>query len=148
MDDAEGGGVRITVEGKGLPAGYHGLHLHEKGVCDASSKDPATGSPFFSAGAHLDVDGGHDHAHHTGDLPDLLINENGTGAATTVTDRFQPDQLFDADGTSVIIHVLADNQANVPDRYKAPDGTPGPDPDTLKAGDSGGRLACGIIEKP
>ncbi|ROO89992.1 Cu-Zn family superoxide dismutase [Actinocorallia herbida] len=145
--DAENGPARVTIKAQGLPPGYHGLHFHQTGVCDANSKDPATGSPFFSAGPHLDT-GGHEHAHHTGDLPDLLINTDGTGTATAVSDRFQVDQLFDADGTSVIIHANADNQSNIPDRYTAPDGQKGPDADTLKAGDSGGRTACGILQKP
>ncbi|MCD0451206.1 superoxide dismutase family protein [Actinocorallia sp. API 0066] len=145
--DADGGMAEITVKGEGLPAGYHGLHLHEKGVCDPAATDPATGSPFASAGSHFDLNG-HDHGEHSGDLPDLLVNADGTGSATAVTDRFEIGQLFDSDGTAVIIHVLADNQSNIPDRYTDPTGEKGPDADTLKTGDSGGRLACGVLTQP
>ncbi|GAB2848689.1 superoxide dismutase family protein [Actinocorallia aurea] len=141
------GPAKVTVKGQGLPPGYHGLHLHQKGLCDPNSKDPDTGSPFFSAGPHLDT-GGHEHANHTGDLPALLVNADGTGTVTALSDRFQSTQLFDADGTSVILHAKPDNLANIPDRYTAPDGKKGPDAETLKAGDSGPRLGCGILTKP
>lgn len=53
------------------------------------------------------------------------------------------DLLFGADGTSLIVHEGRDNYANIPERY-APNG---PDEETLKTGDAGARIACGIITK-
>jgi Cu-Zn family superoxide dismutase len=44
----------------------------------------------------------------------------------------------------LILHALADNCANIPDRYQT-GGVPGPDATTLATGDAGGRLACGLI---
>ncbi|GAA3441764.1 superoxide dismutase family protein [Planomonospora venezuelensis] len=144
--------LKVTVSG--LPAGYHGFHIHSKGVCDPASTDPATGSPFFSAGEHFNL-GPESHPGHSGDLPDLLVGKNGTGSATVVTDRFQIKQLLDADGSAVIVHAAADNKANIPGRYSRPSDTTdpdapttmttGPDEQTLKTGDSGGRIACGVI---
>src|SRR4051812_47402171 len=64
--------AKITISARGLPPGYHGFHIHKKGICDPESLDPATGSPFFSAGPHVDLDE-HSHPQHTGDLPDLLV---------------------------------------------------------------------------
>jgi superoxide dismutase, Cu-Zn family len=139
------GKPRITVTVKGLPAGYHGIHVHTKGVCDPRSIDPATGSPFFSAGPHFTL-GATAHPAHSGDLPDLLVGADGTGSASFVTDRFRVSQLLDGDGSSVVIHTAPDNQANIPDRYHHAGGT-GPDAETLKAGDSGARTACGVIRK-
>ena len=136
---------KVTVSAKGLPAGYHGFHFHKKGVCDARSIDPKTGSPFFSAGPHFDL-ASHSHPNHSGDLPDLLIAADGTGHATITTDRFRLRQLQDADGSAIIIHALPDNQANIPKRYQA-NGKPGPDAESHRTGDSGGRLACGVITK-
>lgn len=144
VEDAGNGKTRLTVGVSNLPAGFHGLHVHTKGVCDAQSKDPATGSPFFSAGGHWDL-GSHSHDDHTGDLPNLLVTADGTGAATVVTDRFTVAQLLDGDGSAIMVHSGADNHANIPDRYRTSAGTSGPDAETLKAGDSGGRLACGVI---
>jgi Cu-Zn family superoxide dismutase len=71
----------------------------------------------------------------------LLVNADGTGTATFVTDRYAIVDLFDADGSAFIVHALADNYANIPTRY-APSG---PDATTLGTGDAGGRLACGVI---
>jgi Cu-Zn family superoxide dismutase len=138
--------TEITVTAKGLPAGYHGFHVHKKGVCDAKSIDPKTGSPFFSAGPHFDL-GSHSHPNHSGDLPALLIAADGTGHTTIVTDRFRMRQLLDADGSAIIIHKLPDNQANIPKRYGEPGGKTGPDAESRKTGDSGARIACGVISK-
>jgi Cu-Zn family superoxide dismutase len=137
---------KITVTAKGLPAGYHGFHVHTKGVCDAKSIDPKTGSPFFSAGPHFDL-GSHSHPDHSGDLPPLLVSADGTGRMTIVTERFRLRRLLDADGSAIIVHALPDNQANIPKRYGTPGGTPGPDAESHKAGDSGARIACGVIGK-
>jgi Cu-Zn family superoxide dismutase len=134
----------VTVNVTGLPPGWHGFHIHAKGVCDPKSIDPATGSPFFSAGGHFNL-GSRSHPDHSGDLPALLVAADGTGAASAVTDRFRVRQLFDRDGSAIMIHDGPDNQANIPDRYRQADGTPGPDADTLKTGDSGARIACGVI---
>lgn len=137
------GKSRVTVTVRGLPPGYHGLHIHTTGVCDPGSLDPATGSPYFSAGGHFTLGPGA-HAGHSGDLPNLLVNADGTGGASTVTDRFRVFQLSDRDGSAVVVHALADNHANIPGRYTAA-GKAGPDEATLKAGDSGGRIACGVV---
>jgi Cu-Zn family superoxide dismutase len=133
------------VVAKDLAPGYHGFHIHSVGVCDPTSKDPATGSPFFSAGSHFALNPG-DHPDHSGDLPDLLVGQDRTGSAFMVTDRFSVTQLLDKDGSAVIAHALPDNQANIPDRYNH-HGQKSPDDATLKTGDSGGRLACGVIKK-
>jgi superoxide dismutase, Cu-Zn family len=139
VEDAGGGKSKLTVTAKGLPPGYHGFHIHSVGICNPLSKDPATGSPFFSAGSHFTLRSGNNHPDHSGDLPDLLVSADGTGSAFMVTDRFSVTQLLDRDGSSVIAHALPDNQANVPGHYGHPDET------TLKTGDSGGRIACGVL---
>ncbi|WP_131738941.1 superoxide dismutase family protein [Actinomadura roseirufa] len=137
---------RLSVRVWGLPAGFHGFHVHAVGKCDPAAVDPSTGkvSPFFTAGPHLDLGGPHGHGNHSGDLPNLLIGQDGRGAGESVTDRFQAAQLTDADGSAIVVHALPDNHANIPERYSSGTGK-GPDADTLKAGDSGGRSACGVI---
>ncbi|MCT9933253.1 superoxide dismutase family protein [Planotetraspora sp. A-T 1434] len=141
IEDAENGKSTVTVRAEGLPPGFHGFHVHSKGTCEAGSTDPATGSPFFSSGPHL---GAGPHPEHTGDLPNLLVNKDGTAGATYVTDRFRVSGLVGDAGTSVIIHSKPDNNANIPERYSH-EGKAGPDAETLKAGDSGSRIACGVI---
>lgn len=138
--------ARIMVAVRDLPPGQHGFHIHSQGVCDPTATDPKTKSPFQSAGPHFDLDS-HSHPSHSGDLPDLMVGEDGTGRASVMTDRFQVQQLFDQDGSAIIVHTLPDNHANIPDRYKNEQGEPGPDAETLKTGDSGGRIACGVITR-
>jgi Cu-Zn family superoxide dismutase len=113
-----------------LPPGFHGFHVHTVGACD-----PPT---FTSAGGHFNPTGAA-HGDHAGDLPVLLVRADGRGVLATVTDRFSIDELRDADGSAAMVHALADNYANIPDRYG------GPDAETLNTGDSGGRIACGVV---
>jgi superoxide dismutase, Cu-Zn family len=138
-------GTEVVAEVQGLEPGFYGLHVHATGLCEPDSAapgDPGTTGAFLSAGGHL---GGEDaeHPDHRGDLPDLLVTEEGTGFLTTVTDRFGvQDLVADEDGSAVMVHSGPDNHANVPERY-APDG---PDEATLGTGDAGSRLACGVVE--
>jgi Cu-Zn family superoxide dismutase len=134
------GKVTVTVRARRLPAGFHGFHVHAVGRCD-----PATG--FASAGGHLNP-ANLPHDDHAGDLPVLLVNADGTAEATVTTDRFSIDQLFDADGSAMVVHAAADNFANIPTRYHSHDfDVYGPDPTTLTAGDSGDRIACGRVRR-
>lgn len=134
-------GVLVEAYVGPLPPGFHGFHLHTTGQCDPDA-DP----PFSSAGEHWSLDDA-DHPNHTGDLTALYVKEDGTAAYEVETDRFTLEDLFDDDGTAAMIHELPDNFANIPDRYlEAPDEAP--DEETLSAGDSGARLACGVVERP
>jgi Cu-Zn family superoxide dismutase len=124
--------VKVIVTGRGLPPGFHGMHVHAVGACEAPG--------FMTAGGHLKNDGT-SHSDHTGDLTSLYVKSDGTVSARFETDRFGLDTLRDLDGSAVIIHAGADNFGNVPPRY-APDG---PDQMTRDTGDSGARIACGVI---
>jgi Cu/Zn superoxide dismutase len=144
VEDVGDGKARVRVRTRDLPPGFHGLHLHDKGVCDASAKDPKTGSPFASGGSHR---GTGDHPDHEGDLPNLLVGKDGTGDATYVTDRFGVEKLISGEGSSVMVHEKPDNHGNIPERYTS-NGTAGPDAETRMAGDSGGRIACAELKQP
>ena len=126
------GPVSVTARVRGLPAGFHGFHIHAVGQCN-----PRDG--FMSAMGHLKRDA-QLHPAHIGDLPVLLVNRSGAGRLSTVTDRFDLRDLRDADGAAVILHALPDNYANIPDRYVVD-----PDTTTYNTGDAGGRLACGPV---
>ncbi|MGC4933367.1 superoxide dismutase family protein [Gordonia sp. DT30] len=128
-------GVTVTVKaGSGIPAGFHAMHIHAGSACN-------TGDKFVSAGAHLQVDG---HTGHpsSGDLISINILPDGSGTTTTSTAAVKLAQVSDK---TIIIHENADNFANIPSRYSA-NGQPGPDEETMKTGDGGGRLACGVIK--
>jgi superoxide dismutase, Cu-Zn family len=123
--------VEVQVKVHDLPPGFHGFHVHEVGQCEP---------PFTSAGGHLNLEDAF-HPEHTGDMPVLLVNNDGTGEASFVTDRFTLKDLFDEDGSAIIVHAVPDNYANIPERYGEVD------QDTLQTGDSGDRIACGVIQK-
>jgi Cu-Zn family superoxide dismutase len=121
-------GVRITGQLTGLAAGAHGAHLHQVGRCDAPD--------FTSAGAHLNpamMKHGllNPEGPHAGDLP--AIGADASGRATvdvttaTVTLTGDASGVFDADGTSIVVHSGNDDQRTDP------------------SGNSGGRFACGVI---
>jgi superoxide dismutase, Cu-Zn family len=131
----ENGRLNVTGNVRGLIAGFHGFHMHENGQCDGSSIPP-----FASAGGHLSA-AGDSHPSHAGDMPVLLVGEDGTAWASFTTDRVMLADVFDANGSAIIIHAGPDNYANIPTRY-AP---AGPDADTLATGDSGDRVACGAV---
>jgi Cu-Zn family superoxide dismutase len=124
-------GVLITVNLRDLPPGEHGFHVHEKGTCLP---------PFDSAGGHFNpthkAHGFEDaKGPHAGDLPNLVVPESGTVKAELFTDRItldpgKPDSVIDQDGSALVIHAGADDYRTNP------------------AGDSGARIACGVIERP
>lgn len=120
-------GVLVSVEVTDAVEGAHGIHFHETGVCE--------GPKFESAGKHFNPGGamhGLDNPEgpHAGDLPNLDVAGAGTYEATTdrVTLLEGETSLFDDDGTALIIHAMEDDQVTDP------------------SGDSGDRIACGVVE--
>ena len=122
-------GVLIKAQFENLPPGVHGFHFHEKGACAPN---------FDAAGAHFNPSKKKHgfqapKGEHAGDLPNLHVPENGK----LTVEVLAPDVKLEGGKTSL----LADNGTSLmvhagPDDYK-----------TDPSGDSGGRIACGVIEK-
>ncbi|MEO3756754.1 superoxide dismutase family protein [Mycobacterium sp. B14F4] len=148
--DFANGFARVTVEtieSGVLSPGFHGMHIHAVGKCEANSVAPTGGEPgdFLSAGAHFQAPGKTGHP-ASGDLTSLEVRSDGSAELVTTTDAFTAQDLLAGEGTALMIHQDEDNFGHIPDRYSQPDGTKGPDQDTLATGDAGGRVACGVIE--
>lgn len=116
----------IVVQATGVPPGIHGVHVHETGDCSADD--------FTSAGGHLAGDMQHgvliEGGPHPGDLPNAHVQEDGVLAYEIFADlSLGDDDVFDDDGSAVIVHGGADDYRSQP------------------AGDSGPRIACGVIER-
>ncbi|GFG71941.1 superoxide dismutase[Cu-Zn] [Mycolicibacter senuensis] len=138
--------VQTTSTGV-LTPGFHGMHIHGVGKCEADSVAPGGGAPgaFLSAGGHFQAPGHNEHP-QSGDLTSLQVRSDGSALLVTTTDAFTRQELLDGEGTSLIVHADDDNFANIPaDRYTQVNGTPGPDQTTLTTGDAGKRVACGVI---
>jgi Cu-Zn family superoxide dismutase len=120
-------GDKVTVSGKiiNLTPGKHGFHVHEKGDCSAPDATSAGG--HFNPGNSQH--GGPDTAQrHGGDLGNITADENGVAKfsieATGITVEPGPNSIV---GKGLVVHK---------------------DPDDLKsqpAGNSGPRVACGVI---
>jgi Cu-Zn family superoxide dismutase len=124
------GGVRITLRVNGLKPGEHGFHIHTVGKCEPPE--------FMSAGGHFNPYGkkhGLDNPDgpHAGDVPNLKVQADGTGSLDTtdmlVTLKDGANSLFQSGGTSMVVHVGPDDEKTDP------------------AGNSGARVACGVIER-
>jgi Cu-Zn family superoxide dismutase len=157
LEAKKGGKVEVQAKVNDVvPRGqFHGFHLHTTGKCDPDAVDPATDKvvPFFSAGGHFNPTS-EPHGEHAGDFPVLLVMENGQAREKFKTDRFKLSQLFDKDGSAVIIHEGRDNYANIPattdgeKRYHSHlEDVFGPDSLTKATGDAGDRFACGVVRK-
>ncbi|MGH2701052.1 MAG: superoxide dismutase family protein [Actinomycetota bacterium] len=149
----EDGAILVKATFRGLAPGFHGFHIHSIGVCDPLAKD-ATGAtvPFFSAGGHYNPDA-FAHGNHAGDMPPLLVLQDGTAKLRFKTDRFELDELVDADGSAVVLHAGPDNLGHIPaatstggERYHSHlENVFGPDSLTRATGDAGARFGCGLV---
>ena len=142
FDARRGGrvGVEAEVNNVAPTDEFHGFHVHTTGECD-----PTTDVPFSSAGGHFNPDAAN-HGEHAGDFPVLLVKPGGRAEAEFETKRFRLSQLFDEDGSAVIVHAGRDNYANIPERYHShTEDMLGPDSATKATGDAGDRFACGVV---
>jgi Cu-Zn family superoxide dismutase len=125
-----GGLVHVDVAVSSLTPGQHGIHFHEVGRCEGVNA-------FSTAGAHynpLSREHGltHPGGPHAGDAPNLIAAADGRATLSFSTDRVTltagSTTLFDADGSSLIVHAAPDDQTSQP------------------SGNSGARVACGVVE--
>src|SRR5262249_5924989 len=122
------GVVMLRLQAWDLPPGVHGIHLHDSARCDSPE--------FLDAGGHFNP-AGKKHGRknpqgpHAGDLPNLVVPENGkvdvSWTVPRVTRRPGPNSLLKPEGTSLVIHADPDDEVTDPD------------------GNSGPRIACGVI---
>ncbi|PYJ62961.1 MAG: superoxide dismutase family protein [Verrucomicrobia bacterium] len=118
-------GVQVHAEITGLTPGNHGFHVHEFGDCSAPDAS--------SAGAHFNPTN-KPHAapdaaeRHVGDMGNVEADASGKAKLEYVDHQISlTNDQQSAIGRSVVVHAKADDLKSQP------------------AGDSGARIACGVI---
>lgn len=120
------GKVFVVADAQGLPKkeqecgnSVFGFHIHEGESCTGNEKDP-----YADAKTHYNPEGC-PHPQHSGDMPPLFGN-NGSAFMAFMTDRFSVDEIV---GKTVIIHSMPDDFTTQP------------------SGNSGEKIACGVIKR-
>ncbi len=120
------GGVHADIDVAGLTPGAHGFHIHEVGDCGAADASSAKGHFNPLGKPHGSFDHGE---HHAGDMPNLTAGADGkASAAVDLPGLAVGAGETNIVGRAVVIHADPDDTKSQP------------------AGNSGKRVACGVIK--
>ena len=127
LKQKSGGPTEIYGQFTGLEPGLHGFHIHEFG--DLSDGCDSAGGHYNPDGVdHGDIENG-----HVGDLGNVEADKSGVAKFKTVAERVDLHGDRSVVGRALIIHADEDDLGK------------GGDEESLKTGNAGERLACGVI---
>lgn len=123
-------GLHVELRVVGLPAGLHGVHVHAVGKCEGPEFTTAGGhfNPASKVHGTLSANGP-----HAGDLGNLEVKKDGTGLLSVTTPHLSlvpgaSTNVAASGGLAIVVHAQADDEKTDP------------------SGNSGARIACGIIK--
>lgn len=124
LNTTASGRTLVQLDVTGVPAGTHGVHLHETGDCSAED--------YKSAGGHISGDQQHgvlvEGGPHPGDMPNMVVGDDGVLKAEVFLDLLDVDGMIkDEDGAAFVIHADPDDYESQP------------------SGAAGDRIACGEL---
>lgn len=119
-------GLMLSGVVRGLPPGERAIHVHATGRCEPT---------FEAAGPHWNPTSRlhgteNPQGPHLGDMPNVRVGPDGSATvrATTAGGTLRgTNALLDADGGAVVIHESGDDYRTDP------------------SGESGARIACGVV---
>ena len=121
-----GNGVAVAAKVTGLPPGSHGFHIHAKGDCSAPDASSAGDHYNPTSKPHGDPASAE---HHAGDMPMLVADASGNATLNATVAGLKIGSGEDIVGKAVVVH-------KDPDDFK-----------TQPSGNSGARIACGVIKR-
>lgn len=121
-------GVLISASFNGLGPGTHGIHVHQTGLCTPD---------FSAAGAHFNPENKqhgfrNPAGSHAGDLPNIHVAPDGKLTVDVLVPNVTLSgtrALLDGDGAAIVVHANADDYTTEP------------------SGNSGDRVACGVVAR-
>lgn len=124
-------GLLFTPDLRDMPPGVYGFHVHENPSCEPGENEQGEMAAAGEAGGHYDPEesGTHQGPYgdgHLGDLPVLIVNEDGEAALPVLAPRLS---LEDVQDRSLMVHEGGDTYSDEP-----------------RDGGGGDRMACGVIE--
>ncbi len=123
---SENGSVRVQADIRGLAPGEHGIHVHEFGDC--SAPDASSAGEHFNP-TNDDHGAPDDSVRHVGDFGNLEAGQDSTANYSHVDSLITLSGMNSIVGKAVVVHAGADDLESQP------------------SGDSGARVACGVIER-
>lgn len=117
-------GVQVVADIMNLTPGEHGFHIHENGDC--SAPDASSAGEHFNP-TDMPHGGPESPRHHIGDLGNIVADASGRARMNKVFSFLSLNGDNSIVGKSILVHSDRDDLVSQP------------------SGDSGTRLACGVI---